>query len=247
MANTNSFREISDKFDVSQSSAHRVIASILGVISRLSTRYIRWPNAPQKARSSGSFCHTSGGIHHIIGAIDGCHIKITRPQCHGDDYINRKGYFSILLQGICDENAKFIDVFVGPPGRVHDARLLRHSPIYVSRHTTFGDRWKLLGDSAYVCRDFPFVLTPKKDNGTLTALDKQRNTRLCRSRVIIENAFGRLKCRFRRIRDIQNVNLEIIVRIVIAACTLHNMLTEDLCVCDEHPDGCPRVNDTNDS
>ena len=68
-----------------------------------------------------------------------------------------KGYFSILLQGICDENAKFINVFVGPPGRVHDARVFRHSPIYpyVSRHTTFGDRWKLLGDSEYVCRDFP--------------------------------------------------------------------------------------------
>ena len=182
-----------DKFDVSQSSDDRVIATILGVISRVSTQYIRWANALQKAQSSGSFCHTSRGIPIIIGAIDGCHIKISRPKCHGDYYINRKGYFSILLQGTCDENAKFIDVI--------------YVSIYVSRHTTFGDRWKLLGDSAYVRRDFPFVLTPKKDNGTLTAQDKQRNTRLCRSRVIIENAFGRLKCRFRRIRDIQNVNL----------------------------------------
>ena len=62
-----------------------------------------------------------GGIRNIIGAIDGCHIKISRPKCHGDS----EGYFSILLQEICDENAKFIDVFVGPPGRVHDARMLR--------------------------------------------------------------------------------------------------------------------------
>ena len=80
MANTNSFREISSLMYTSQSSAHRVIASILGVISRLSKRYIRRPNALQKARSCRSFCHTSGGIPNIIGAIDGCHIKITRPR-----------------------------------------------------------------------------------------------------------------------------------------------------------------------
>ena len=74
----------------------------------------------------------SGGILNIIGPNDGCRIKISRPKCHGDDYINRKGYFSILLWVICDENVKFIDVFVGPLGRVHDARMLRHSAIYVS-------------------------------------------------------------------------------------------------------------------
>ena len=87
-------------------------------------------------------------------------------------------------------------MFVGPLGRVHDARMLRHSAIYVSRHNIFGDRWKLLGDTAYACIDFTFILTLKTDNGTLTHQDKDRNTCLCRSHVIIENGFGWLKCRF---------------------------------------------------
>ena len=136
-------------------------------------------------------------------------------------------------------------MFVRPPGRVHDARLLRHSSVYLSRRNIFANRWKLLGDSAYICRDFDFIITPARDNGNLSAQEKIRNTMISKARVIIENAFGRLKCRFRRIKDVQNVNLQIMVRLVIAACTLHNMLNTDLFECVEHPDGCPRDDDGN--
>ena len=77
-----------------------------------------------------------------------------------------------------DENAKFIDVFVGPLGRVHDARMLRHSAIYVSRHNIFGDRWKLLGDSSHVCRDFLFILTPRETT-ELLQLRTNKETHVC--------------------------------------------------------------------
>ena len=70
------------------------------------------------------------GLQNVIGAIDGCHIRISRPRKHGDDYINRKGHYSILLQGTCDHNGNFRDIYVGPAGRVHDARMLRCSPIF---------------------------------------------------------------------------------------------------------------------
>lgn len=43
------------------------------------------------------------------------------------DYMNRKCFYSILLQGIVDEMGRFIDVFAGPPGKLHDARMLRAS------------------------------------------------------------------------------------------------------------------------
>ena len=79
--------------------------------------------------------------------------------------MNRKGYYSILLQGICDQDGKFIDIFVGPPGRVHDARLLQSSPVYESRDELLNDQWKLLGDSAYIGRDFDFIKTPIRNNG----------------------------------------------------------------------------------
>lgn len=42
----------------------------------------------------------------------------------------RQGYFSVLLQGICESYGQFTDIFTGNPGRVHDARMLRTSPFY---------------------------------------------------------------------------------------------------------------------
>ena len=245
MANMNSFREISDKFNITKSSAHRIISKILLDIHHLSALYIKWPNQQEKAKIAANFLRVSG-VRNVIGAIDGCHIRILRPKRHGEDYMNRKGYYSILLQGVCDDQGKFTSVFVGPPGKVHDSRVLRHSEIYRTWEDKFGDHWKLLADTAYICRDYPFLVTPKKDNGVLTVEDLRRNTAISRGRVIIENAFGRLKCRFRRIKDIQNVNLDIAVKLVIAACTLHNLLTGESDECVEHPYGCPRVDDDNE-
>lgn len=34
------------------------------------------------------------------------------------------------MQGICDENKQFIDVFIGFPGSTHDSRVLRNSPVF---------------------------------------------------------------------------------------------------------------------
>ncbi|KAJ8386986.1 hypothetical protein AAFF_G00161630 [Aldrovandia affinis] len=47
-------------------------------------------------------------------------------------------------------------------------------------------RYMLLGDSAYISRDHTFIVTPKRDNGALTLQDQQRNTNICRGRVVVE-------------------------------------------------------------
>ena len=105
----------------------------------------------------------------------------------------------------------------------------------MNMHTTLGDNWILLGDTAYIAyisQDFRCILTPVRDNGLLTRRQLSSNTALSRGRVIIENTFGRLKCRFRRLRDIQNVGLDNVVGIILGACALHSITTgssSDLC------------------
>ena len=126
MANQNSFREISDKFNISQSTAHNIISLMLSRICRLAAKFIRWPSPCEKIASMVAFRNIMKRDD-IIGAIDGCHIRKQRPSQQRLDYMNRKGYFSILLQGICNHEGRFMDVFVGLPGRVH-ARMLRESP-----------------------------------------------------------------------------------------------------------------------
>lgn len=106
--------------------------------------------------------------------------------------------------------------------------------------------FRLLGDSAYISQHYPFIVTPKRDNGALSVADQQLNARISRGRVVVEQAFGLLKCKWRRLRDIQNTCVDVIVKIIVASCTLHNMcigLAEEACA--EHPDGCPRLGNEN--
>ncbi|KAJ8355098.1 hypothetical protein AAFF_G00032860 [Aldrovandia affinis] len=106
--------------------------------------------------------------------------------------------------------------------------------------------YKLLGDTAYIAQTYPFIITPKRDNGALTVDDQQLNARISRGRVVVEQAFGRLKCKWRRLRDLSNTRVDIMVKIIVAACALHNMCTGlGEGTCNEHPHGCPREDDEN--
>uniref|UniRef100_A0A3B3TB02 DDE Tnp4 domain-containing protein n=1 Tax=Paramormyrops kingsleyae TaxID=1676925 RepID=A0A3B3TB02_9TELE len=221
MANQNSFRELSDKFNLSVSSAHRTVLQVLTILSRIGPTFISWPNGCEKGASAAAFQRTCG-LAGVIGAIDGCHIQIQKPAIRGVDYMNRKGFCSVLLQGIVDEKGRFIDIFAGPPGRVHDARMLRASDFFLEWHQKMGEYF-LLGDSAYISQAFPFICAPKRDNGRLTEAEHQLNARISRGRVIVEQAFGCLKCKWRRLRDLQNTRTDIVVMVIMAACFLHNM------------------------
>jgi len=74
------------------------------------------------------------------GAIDGSHVRIDKPVEDPDSYINRKQYFSLHIQGTVNHKMKFIDVFVGYPGSVHDARVFRNSSIYTNLHELCGSK-----------------------------------------------------------------------------------------------------------
>lgn len=164
----------------------------------------------------------------------------------GGDYLTRKAYYSVLLQGVVDDLGKFTDIFAGPPGRVHDVRMLRVSPFFNSWRQKLGD-YQLLGDSAYISNSFPFIVTPKHDNGALSEDDLRKNAMISKGRVVVEQAFGRLKCKWRRLCELQNSHVDVVVKVIVAACALHNMcIGECENTCEEHPLGCPREEDDNE-
>lgn len=96
---------------------------------------------------------------------------------------------------------KFIDVFAGWPGRSHDARIFRCSTI---GQTIINNPSSILPNSSYILGDgaYPLtegLMTPYKDNGNLSLRQKNFNFKLSSSRVLIEQAFGKLICRFRKL------------------------------------------------
>ena len=85
---------------VSSSSAHRAILQVLTIISTLGWAFVSWPKGCEKRVSATSFQRTCG-LERVIGAIDGCHIRIQCPRVRGVDYMNRKSFYSVLPLGDC--------------------------------------------------------------------------------------------------------------------------------------------------
>ena len=63
-------------------------------------------------------------IHGIIGAIDGSHIPIKAPLVAKDAHLNRKKFYSVILQAVCDETFfSLMCLLAGLSLSVHDARV----------------------------------------------------------------------------------------------------------------------------
>ena len=83
------------------------------------------------------------GFPQAAGAIDGTHIPIIRPDESASDYYNRKGYYSIIMQAMVDHRGWFMDVYIGWPGKVHDARVFVNSALYhKGQSSTLFPDWK---------------------------------------------------------------------------------------------------------
>ncbi|KAL1473438.1 hypothetical protein MTO96_038675 [Rhipicephalus appendiculatus] len=70
------------------------------------------------------------GLPEVIGAVDGCEIRISRLSESEDSYCNRKKFHCIILLGVCNAKRAFAQVFIGFPGRVHDARVFEESCLF---------------------------------------------------------------------------------------------------------------------
>ncbi|KAJ8937500.1 hypothetical protein NQ314_011814, partial [Rhamnusium bicolor] len=174
---TASFRDSSDRFDVTMSSLHRIIKRMVIFLSNLLPQVITWPSDNEKIIIEQHFRENS--FPNIIGAIDRSHIKTDKPENDPDSYINRKGYYSIQMQVVCNHTRKIRDIFVGYPGSVHDSRVYRNSPLSNHLEEKCG-RYFLLGDSGYPLKKN--VLTPFKDRGQLGRRQINYNTKVTKNR-----------------------------------------------------------------
>ena len=125
---------------------------------------------------------------------------------------------------VCDHELSFTNVYTGWPGCTHDARVLRNSSVFLEAETKFGEGEFLIGDSAYPIQQW--LMTPHKNYGNMTPNKKRFNKRLSSARVAIERAFGQLKGRFRRLRDFDCLDFELLCTTILASCALAQLLSQ---------------------
>ena len=130
LATTADFRTIGHLFGVSKAAVCVVVKDVCSAIVQvLLPRYIKIPTGDSLKEVVNSFQH-KWRFPQCGGAVDGTHIPIMSPHDFPADYFNRKGWHSILMQGMVDHLYRFSDVYIGWPGRVHDARVLGNSTLY---------------------------------------------------------------------------------------------------------------------
>lgn len=118
----------------------------------LSHLFIKWPQGDE-IRIESQKLKDKRGIPGVIGAIDCTHVTIKKPMQNPADYFDKKKNYSLTIQAVVTTDRKFIDIFYGEPGSLHDSKVLRRSDLFRRAHENvnqlFPNNTFLIGDSAY--------------------------------------------------------------------------------------------------
>lgn len=124
---------------------------------------------------------------------------------------------------------EFMHVFAGWPGSSQHDTVWTNSEIYKCLQADMASLLPtgtyLIGSTAYPLDKF--LMVPFKDSEQLTKKQYEFNEKLSSIRVIIDQAFDRLKGQFRKLKYINVLNLEYVKYIILSACILHNISIKD--------------------
>ena len=210
-----------DPLQVTQPTACRAIHRVTNGLCRKIKDFVKFPDENSLPRIKDGFFNIRG-FPGVIGCVDGTHIWIIGPHENEKDYVNRKGYYSINVQVICDHRGRIINIVAKWPGSTHDSRILRSSHIWDIME---GGRIHgcILGDSGYPCRNW--LMTPILH--TLTAQERCYNSAHKGTRVLVEQTIGRWKRRFHLLHlQSRMKNPESTCRVIAATAVLHNLALE---------------------
>ena len=169
------YRSLSHLFGVGLSTVCVCVNDVCrAIVAHLTARYISIPSE-ERLRSIVDGFMAKCGIPQCVGAIDSTHVPIIAPTENPLDYFNRKGYHSIVVQGLVDHEYRFLDVYAGWPGSVHDARVFVNSSLFSKCDTgSFPPNWRrticgrniplfIIGDPAYPLTSW--LIKPYSDCG----------------------------------------------------------------------------------
>ena len=242
----NSYRAIAPLFGTHKSVVQRSTQRVVLALCERAPKWITMPSSDEAiACAAVDFERLFNGtaVPSIVSAVDGSHIKVEYSDRRVGymDWRSRKGYPAMNLMAMCNASSKFVAVNVGWAASVGDSR--------VFRNTNFGERvmdssifngmtislpnhaqlpYCVAGDSAFP--GCPCLLKPFADCGALTDAQQWFNHVQSVQRQPIERAFGRLKGRWRTLRQCAVYNVAFVPHVILACCVLHNF-------CEEHASG----------
>ena len=216
---TDNFQRVSgDLLGLHISTANRAVHRVSRLLASLRQQWIKFP-MPDEFRQVKRQFFDIKEFPGVIGAIDGSHIRIANPG--GEDsarFVNRKGFYSVNTQVICDASMKITNIVARWPGSTHDSRILENSRILDTLETLDTGTY-ILGDNGYACKKY--LLTPLLRPGN--PAENKYNQAHKATRGIIERLFGVMKRRFPSLHYGLRCKLDYSLTIIIAIAVLHNI------------------------
>ena len=235
------YLSLSQQFRVGLSTCRLIVLeTCCAIIKCLGNQYLVTPSTKQDWLQVASDYNRLWNMPHVVGTLDGKHIRMAKPRKSGSFFFNYKDFFSIVLLGIASADYRFLYIDVGAEGKASDGGIwakssfhdhLNHpdNPLQIPGPEHFNGidgrlPFFLVGDDAFPLG--PNLVKPFPGHG-LTRKQRIFNYRLSRCRRVIENTFGILTCRFRVFRRTIEVNPNYLEKIVFAPCILHNFLRDN--------------------
>ncbi|XP_064485838.1 putative nuclease HARBI1 [Ornithodoros turicata] len=224
---------IGDTSDISKSTVCRIIKRVSHVLASLSPLYMKFPSTQDEKQRTMLGFYDIAGFPGVIGAIDCTHVAIQSPGGNTAElFRNRKGYFSINVQCVCDADLRITDIVARWPGATHDATIFDSSRIRAHLETNLGGH--LLGDAGYPCR--PYLLTPLAAPNSVA--EKRYQNKHVATRNTVERLFGVWKRRFPVLKMGLRLKIDTALAVIVATAVLHNIAQQkDNCM----PDICESV------
>ncbi|CAD7078115.1 unnamed protein product [Hermetia illucens] len=121
LASGQTFEDLKFLTAISPQSLGVLIMETCSAIIKVLKPYIKLPATEDEWKAVATEFGDRWNFPNCIGALDGKHVQIKKPNCSWSYYFNYKKTFSIVLLALVSANYEFLMVEAGANGRVSDA------------------------------------------------------------------------------------------------------------------------------
>ena len=95
-------------FAFDKATVSRVVRRVTLALAGKVNQFIRFPQSREERNEVKQGLHKMANFPCAIGCVDGTHVRIIGPSENEPDFVNRKGFHSVNVQGICNHQGENI-------------------------------------------------------------------------------------------------------------------------------------------